>query len=65
MWSQDGDDLSLGIELSLDANSIHCRRDCDESGAKKIYVRPEDETFAREIVREIIEGTPLVEYLYQ
>jgi hypothetical protein len=59
VWSQDGDDLSLGIELSLDANRIHCRCDSDEPGAKKIYVRPEDESFAREIVREIIEGTPL------
>jgi hypothetical protein len=59
VWSQDGNDLSFGIQLSLDANRIHCRCDSDEPGAKKIYVRPEDESFAREIVREIIEGTPL------
>jgi len=32
VWSQDGDDLSLGIELSLDANRIHCRCDSDEPG---------------------------------
>lgn len=59
VWSQDSDDLSFGIELALDANRIHCRCDSDEPGAKKIYVRPEDEPFAREIVREIVEGTPL------
>jgi hypothetical protein len=59
VWSQDGDDFSFGIELSLDANRIHCRCDSDKPGAKKIFVRPEDESFAREIVREIIEGTPL------
>lgn len=59
VWSQDVDDLSSGIELTLDANRIHCRCDSDKSGAKKIFVRPEDESFAREIIREIIEGTPL------
>jgi hypothetical protein len=59
VWSQDADDLSSGIERSLDANYIHSRCDSDEYGAKKIFVRPEDESFAREIVREIIEGTPL------
>lgn len=60
VWSQDGDDdLSSGIQLSLDANRIHCRCDSDKPGAKKIWVRPEDESFAREIIREIVEGTPL------
>jgi hypothetical protein len=59
VWSQDGDDFSSGIALSLDANFILCRCDSDNPGAKKIFVQPEDESFAREIVREIIEGTPL------
>lgn len=59
VWSQDGDDLSCSIQLSLDANRIHCRCDSDKPGAKKIFVRPEDQAFAREIVREIVEGTPL------
>jgi hypothetical protein len=59
VWSQDGDDLSSAIELSLDANRIHCRCDSDKPVAKKIFVRPEDESLAREIVREIIEGIPL------
>lgn len=59
VWSQDAADLSSGIERCLDANYIHSRCDSDESGGKKILVRPEDESFAREIVREIVEGTPL------
>ena len=59
VWSQDGDDISSGIERSLDANYVHSRCDSDESGGKKIFVQPEDEFIAREIVREIVEGTPL------
>ena len=59
VWRQDGDDLSSGIQRALDANRIHCRCDSEARGGKKIFVRPEDESFAREIVREIIEGTPL------
>jgi hypothetical protein len=58
VWSQGADDLSIGIARSLDANCIHSRCDSIASGAKKIFVRPEDESFAREIVREIIDGTP-------
>ena len=59
VWFQEAEDLSSGIERSLDANYIHSRCDSDESGGKKIFVQPEDESFAREIVREIVEGTPL------
>lgn len=59
VWSQEAEDLSSGIERSLDANYIHSRCDSDESGGKKIFVQPEDESFAREIVREIVEHTPL------
>ena len=59
VWSQDAEDISSGIERALDANYIHSRCDSDASGGKKILVRPEDESFAREIIREIVEGTPL------
>jgi hypothetical protein len=59
VWSQDVDDFSLAIEHALDENRIHCRCDSDKPEEKKIFVRPEDESFAREVVREIIEGTPL------
>jgi len=58
VWLQDGDDLSEGIERALDANYIHSRCESAESGVKDVFVRPEDESFAREIVREIVEGTP-------
>lgn len=33
-WSQDVDDLSTTIQLSLDANRIRCRRDSDKPGPK-------------------------------
>ena len=54
-----GNNDSSAIDLSLDANHIHCRCDSDKPGVKKIFVRPEDESMAGEIVREIIEGTPM------
>ena len=57
-WSQDVDDLSTTIQLSLDANRIRCRCDSDKPGGKKIFVRRKDESFARGIVREISEGPP-------
>jgi len=41
VWRQEGDDLLLGIQRSLDANRIHCRCDSDARGGKKIFVRPE------------------------
>ena len=59
VWSQEAEDLSSGIERSLDANYIHSRCDSYASGGKKIFVQPGDESFAREIVREIVEHTPL------
>jgi hypothetical protein len=55
VWFQDAEDLFSGVERSLDAY-IRSRCDSDESGGKKILV-PEDESFAREIVREIVGGT--------
>jgi hypothetical protein len=56
VWSQDAKDLSSGIECALDANYVHSRCDSDVSGVKKILVRPDDESFAREIVREIVKA---------
>jgi hypothetical protein len=58
VWSQNGDDLSSAVANSLDANYIHSRCDSDRSGIKKVFVPPEDEISAREIVREIVEGAP-------
>jgi hypothetical protein len=47
------------IEMSLKENEIHARIDVPEDGFKKVFVLPQDEAAAREIVREIVEDTPL------
>jgi hypothetical protein len=46
------------IELSLHENGIGTHTNVSQDGFKKIFVRPEDEFQAREIVREIESGTP-------
>ena len=47
------------IEMSLKENEIRARIEVQEDGRKKIFVLPEDEPAAREIIREIVEDTPL------
>ncbi|PYU11748.1 MAG: hypothetical protein DMG37_15585 [Acidobacteria bacterium] len=47
------------IEMSLKENQIRTRTEVQEGGFKKVFVSPEDESAAREIIREIIEETPL------
>ena len=47
------------IELSLKENEIRARIEVPEDGFKKVFVLPEDEAAAREIVLEIVEDTPL------
>jgi hypothetical protein len=47
------------IERALDAYRIHCRGDSEEHGIERIFVQSENESFAREIVREIVKGTRL------
>ncbi len=60
IWSGGGDeDFSSAIEMALKENLIHCRVDGDSEEKKVVFVMPEDESRAREIVREIIEGTPM------
>jgi hypothetical protein len=60
IWSGGGDeDFSGGIEMALKENLIHCRVDNHGDDKKVVFVMPEDEPRAREIVREIIEGTPM------
>jgi hypothetical protein len=58
IWRQETDDYSAGVERALDANYFHCRCESNGPGSKRIFVRPEDEPFARKIVREILEGRP-------
>jgi hypothetical protein len=43
---------------SLRENFIRCRESSSSDGLKQIFVLPEDELRAREIVREIEEGSP-------
>jgi hypothetical protein len=47
------------IEMSLKENEIRARIEVQEDGFKKVFVLPEDEGAAREIVREIVEDAPL------
>jgi hypothetical protein len=57
VWS--GNQLELGemIAASLQENQIHSRRD-NLKGRCALFVLPDDEAHAREIVREIIEAAP-------
>jgi hypothetical protein len=47
------------IEMSLKENQIRARIEVQEDGLKKVFVFPDDEPAAREIIREIVEDTPL------
>jgi hypothetical protein len=58
VWTRRAADSSSVVELSLRENLIHFRSEFQEDGACKIFVRPEDEPAAREIIREIVEGAP-------
>jgi hypothetical protein len=58
IWAQDGDDISSGIQMALKENQIRCRL-AGEEGVRKVFVLPEDQPRARQIVREIIEGVEL------
>jgi hypothetical protein len=57
VWS--GEDGSLGemLAASLSENEIHSRLD-ERKGQYELYVLPEEERKAREIVRQVIEATP-------
>jgi hypothetical protein len=57
VWSQQGDDISSGIQMVLKEHLIHCRLDL-HNGVRKVFVAPEDEARARKIVREIVDGAP-------
>jgi len=58
VWSEPAPDRTSIIEDCLKENSIRYRTNVLENGARKIFVRPEDESRAREIVREIVDGVP-------
>jgi len=46
------------IEAGLRENLIRSRTEDMEDGSRRVFVMPDDETQAREIVREITDGTP-------
>jgi len=57
-WYEQVKGLAWMIELSLHENGIGTHTNVSQDGFKRIFVRPEDEFRAREIVREIESGTP-------
>jgi hypothetical protein len=57
IWSGDEPELAEFIGASLQTNQIPFRRDA-RAGMHVVYVHSEDETRAREIVREVVEGVP-------
>jgi hypothetical protein len=44
--------------MSLKENRINYRVAMESDELKRVFVMPDDETRAREIVREIVEGAP-------
>jgi hypothetical protein len=46
------------IEMSLRENLIRCRKDALEGGLTKLFVLPQSEARAREIIHEIVEDVP-------
>jgi hypothetical protein len=58
IFSKNPKDESSIVELSLQTNLIRFRSDLQDDGTVKLFVLPEDESRAREIVREIKEGKP-------
>jgi hypothetical protein len=46
------------VELSLRENGISTQVNVSEDGFRRLFVRSEDEFQAREIVRQIVDGTP-------
>ena len=68
IWSGADADVAAMIVASLRENQIDCRRDAAAAVAgdaaataksQRIFVLPEDEARGKDIVREIVDGTPL------
>ena len=59
VWATERGDPSDFLVAALHENGIRCRADKNEQRAQ-LYVLPEDEDRAREIVREVVEGQPPV-----
>lgn len=59
VWTETPTFASDLIEMSLKENQIRARIEIPEDGMKKVFVLPEDESAAREVIREIVEDAPL------
>jgi hypothetical protein len=57
VWLAESAELSDFLVAALHENGIRCRLDKSEHRAE-LYVMPEDEERAREVVREVVEGKP-------
>ena len=58
IWNGEDAGLAQILEDCLRENRIGFRREGAESGTLRLFVMPADETAAREILREVREGTP-------
>jgi hypothetical protein len=58
VWAGENVDTKEMIEISLRENDVLNRSE-EEEGQHKVLVLPEDEARAKEIVREVVEGTPM------
>jgi len=58
IWSGNPKTSGSIVEMSLMENRINYRVELLSDELKKVFVLPEDEARAREIVREIVEGVP-------
>jgi hypothetical protein len=57
VWSTESEEPGDFLVAALHENGIRCRLEKNRQKAQ-LYVLPEDEGRAREIVREIVEGRP-------
>jgi hypothetical protein len=57
IWEGDQREMGELLAASLGENQIHSRV-AENRGTHKLFVLPGDETRAREIVREVVEGVP-------
>lgn len=58
VWSGNPTECGSMVEMSLKENRINYRVELQGEELKKVFVLPEDESRAREIVREVVEGEP-------
>jgi len=60
VWSGNPKESGSIVEMSLKENRINYRVALEGDELKRVFVMPEDEARAREIVREVVEGAPPV-----